>query len=118
LQAVHWGAAARGLPASVTAIETVKRDVFSRQLSEGHISVVAECGSFFYNVKIQSKRQSKIDVFLKKKIFEKWLLACIIKCVRPVFDFLFLKKGNLLSVIEVITYYNVSKILTIDYHFK
>jgi len=33
LQAVHWRAAARRLPASETAIETVKRDVFSRQLS-------------------------------------------------------------------------------------
>jgi len=63
LQAVHWGAAARGLPASGTAIETVKRDVFSRQLSEGQISVVAKCGSFVYNSQSQSKKQFKIDGF-------------------------------------------------------
>jgi len=50
-QVVHWGAAARGLPASETAIETVdKRDVFSRQLSEGQ---KAKCASFVYNLQIQ-----------------------------------------------------------------
>jgi len=63
LQAVHWRVAACGLPASETAIETVKRDVFSTQLSEGQISVVAKCGSFVYNLQIQSKKQFKIDVF-------------------------------------------------------
>jgi len=42
LQAVHWRAAARGLSASETAIETVKRYIFSRKLSEGLISVVAK----------------------------------------------------------------------------
>jgi len=37
LRAVHWRAAARGLPASETAIETLRRDVFfSRQSSEAY----------------------------------------------------------------------------------
>jgi len=61
LQAFHWRAAARRLPASETAIETVKRDVFSRQLSEGQISVAAEC--FVYNLQIQPKKEVKIEVF-------------------------------------------------------
>jgi len=56
LQVVHWRAAARGLSASETAIGTVKRDIFSRQLSEGHISVVVKCGSFVYNIQTQSKK--------------------------------------------------------------
>jgi len=59
---VHWTVAARGLPVSETAIETVKRHVFPRPLSEEHISVVAKCGSFVVNLS-QSKKQLKIDVF-------------------------------------------------------
>ena len=65
LQAVHWRAAARGLSAIETAIETVKRYIFSRQLSEGHISVVAKCRSFVFNLQIQSRKQLEIDGFLK-----------------------------------------------------
>jgi len=60
LEAIHWRVAARGLPASETAIETVKCDVFSRPLSEGHISVVAKCGSFVFNLQIQSKKQCEV----------------------------------------------------------
>jgi len=90
LQAVHWRAAARGL----SAIENVKRYIFSRQLSEGHISVVAKCRSFVYNIQTQSKKQLKSTFFFfkkKKNLFQKCLLTCRIKRVRPVFDFLFLK---------------------------
>jgi len=53
LQAVLWRAAARGLSAIETAIETVKRYIFSRQLSEGQLSVVANCGNFDFNLQIQ-----------------------------------------------------------------
>jgi len=92
LQAVHWRAAARGLPASETAIETVKVYIFSRQLSEGHTSVVATWGSFVYNIQTQSEKKTIENRRLLKELFKKCLLACIIKCVRPVFDFLFLKR--------------------------
>jgi len=92
LKAVHWRVAARGLPASETSIESIKRDVFSRPLSEGHISVVAKCGSFVYNLHIQSKKTIEIEGFFL--ICKKCLLTRIIKCVRPVSDFFVFKKGN------------------------
>jgi len=57
-QAIHRRAAARGLPAIITAIETVRRDVFSRQLSDGQITVVVKCEGFVYNLHIQSKKNN------------------------------------------------------------
>jgi len=45
--------AARGLSAIETAIETVKRDVFSREVNEGPRSVVAKSSQF--NPKINRK---------------------------------------------------------------
>jgi len=92
LDAFHWRVAARGLPASETAIETVKRDVFSRPLSEGHISVVAKCGSFVYNLQIQSKKQLKIDVFLK--VMQKMPTRLHNKIYRSCFRFFVFKRGN------------------------
>jgi len=59
LQAVHWRAEARALP----AFKTEKRYVFSKEVNEGQSSVVAKCGSFVYNLQIQSKNNQKSTAF-------------------------------------------------------
>jgi len=60
LQAVHWGTASRGLPATEMAIGALKRFAIFKKVSEGQISVVAKRGSFVDDLGIQSKKQSKL----------------------------------------------------------
>ena len=76
LQAVHWRAASRGLP----AIKTVKHFFLPKEVSEWLYSVVAKCGSFVYNLQFQSKKQSKIDGFLK---FIQEMPACLHNKMSP-----------------------------------
>jgi len=58
------------------------------KVSKGQTFVVAKCESFVYDLKIQSKKQSKLYDFLN--LFKECLLACIKHCQSFFLNFIYL----------------------------